>query len=192
MRILIVGAGALGGFYGALLARAGNDVTILARGAALDALRQSGLTLESAQYGSFAQPVAVVSDAAAAGEIDLIFFAVKAYDLDAAAAQIAPLVHDGVTLLAVQNGIEHPQQLAAHVGQARCSRPWSMFPPPSPHRAPSPRWVVPGCCKSGIPAHLTRNGWSALPPCFAMPGCRSKPIRISGRSSGANSPPFAR
>ncbi len=52
-----------------------------------------------------------------AGAIDLIFFAVKAYDLDATARQIAPLVNDGVTLLAVQNGIEHPQQLAAHVGE---------------------------------------------------------------------------
>lgn len=116
MRILIVGAGALGGFYGAQLARAGNEVTVLARGAALDAVRQSGLTLDSAQYGSFSQPVTVVSDGAAAGEVDLIFFAVKAYDLDTAAVQIAPLVHKGVTLLAVQNGIEHPHQLAGYVG----------------------------------------------------------------------------
>jgi 2-dehydropantoate 2-reductase len=116
MRILIVGAGALGGFYGAQLARAGNEVTVLARGAALDAVQKSGLTLDSAQYGRFSQPVTAISDAAAAGEVDLIFLAVKAYDLDAAAAQIAPLVHEGVTLLAVQNGIEHPQQLADYVG----------------------------------------------------------------------------
>jgi 2-dehydropantoate 2-reductase len=117
MRVLIVGAGALGGFYGALLARAGNEVTVLARGAALEAVRDRGLTVDSAAYGSFSQPVVVIADPADAGEVDLIFFAVKAYDLDATARQIAPLVRQGVTLLAVQNGIEHPRQLAAHVGE---------------------------------------------------------------------------
>ncbi len=118
MRILIVGAGALGGFYGALLARAGNEVTVLARGAALEAVRDRGLTVESARYGSFTQPVKVISEPGDAGGHDLIFFAVKAYDLDATARQIAPSVTDGVTLLAVQNGIEHPQQLAGYVGEA--------------------------------------------------------------------------
>ena len=117
MRILVVGAGALGGFYGALLARAGNDVSVLARGAALDAVRDGGLTIESAKYGSFTQPVAAIADPSEAGEVELIFFAVKAYDLDATARQIAPMVRKGVTLLAVQNGIEHPQQLAAYVGE---------------------------------------------------------------------------
>lgn len=118
MRVLIVGAGALGGFYGGMLARAGNEVTVLARGSALDAVRASGLTVESTQYGSFALPVSVIADPSEAGDVDLIFFAVKAYDLDVTAQQIALLVHDGVTLLAVQNGIEHPQQLAAYVGEA--------------------------------------------------------------------------
>src|SRR4051812_48232446 len=110
MRILIVGAGALGGLYGALLAQAGNEVIVLARGAALDALRANGLTLESSKYGSFTAPVTVLADPVDAGEIDLIFFAVKAYDLESTARQIAPLVHDGVIVLAVQNGIEHPRQ----------------------------------------------------------------------------------
>jgi 2-dehydropantoate 2-reductase len=118
MRILIVGAGALGGFYGAMLARAGNEVTVLARGAALEALRANGLTIESARYGSFTQAVRVIADPDEADALDLVFFAVKAYDLDAAARQIAPLVTDGVTLLAVQNGIEHPRQLAGYVGEA--------------------------------------------------------------------------
>jgi 2-dehydropantoate 2-reductase len=118
MRILIAGAGALGGLYGALLARAGNDVTVLARGAALDALRANGLKLESSKYGTFTAPVNVISDPADAGEIDLIFLAVKAYDLESTARQIAPLVHDGVTVVAVQNGIEHPRTLAALLGDS--------------------------------------------------------------------------
>ncbi|MCA9860986.1 MAG: 2-dehydropantoate 2-reductase [Thermomicrobiales bacterium] len=118
MRILIVGAGALGGLYGALLARAGNEVTVLARGAALDTLRADGLTLESPRYGTFTQPVRAIPDPTDAGPVDLIFIAVKSYDLDAAAQQIVPLVHDGVTVVAVQNGIEHPRKLAAVVGDA--------------------------------------------------------------------------
>ncbi len=118
MRILVVGAGALGGFYGAMLARSGHEVTVLARGAALEAARAHGLRVESAAYGRFAQPVTVVSDPSDVGNVDMIFLAVKAYDLDAAARQIAPLVTDGVTLLTVQNGIEHPWQLAEHVGEA--------------------------------------------------------------------------
>lgn len=117
MRVLIVGAGALGGFYGALLARAGNDVTVLARGATLDALRANGLTLASAPYGSSSEPVTVIADPSEAGEIDLIVFGVKAYDLESAARQIEPLVHDGVTVVAVQNGIEHPRRLADILGE---------------------------------------------------------------------------
>lgn len=117
MRILIVGAGALGGLYGAMLARSGNEVTVLARGAALDVLRSRGLTLESAKYGSFTVPVTVIGTPAEAGEVDLILFAVKAYDLESTARQIAPLVRGGVTVLTIQNGIEHPRQLAEILGE---------------------------------------------------------------------------
>ena len=117
MRILIVGAGALGGFYGGMLARSGADVTILARGATLDRLRENGLSVDSKQFGSFTLPVRTAASIDEIEAPDLIFFAVKAYDLDATARQIAPLVQEGVTLLAVQNGIEHPRQLAAYVGE---------------------------------------------------------------------------
>lgn len=118
MRILIVGAGALGGLYGTLLARAGHEVTVLARGVAVDTLRANGLTLESATFGSFSAPVTVIEDPAEAGETDLIFFAVKAYDLESTARQIAPLVREGVTVLTIQNGVEHPQKLADILGEA--------------------------------------------------------------------------
>lgn len=117
MRFLIVGAGALGGFYGALLGKAGHDVTVLARPTSADALRANGLTLESATYGSFSQPVRVVTEPVDAGDVDTIFFSVKAYDLDAAAQEIAPLVKDGTTVVTIQNGVEHPGRLAAHIGE---------------------------------------------------------------------------
>lgn len=119
MRILVVGAGALGGFYGGLLARSGADVTFLARGATLETLRRDGLAVESAKFGSFAMPVAATDDPGAAGPFDLVFLAVKAYDLEAAAHQIAPIVGPATTVLAVQNGIDHPQRLAAILGEGR-------------------------------------------------------------------------
>ena len=117
MRTLIVGAGALGGFYGALLAKAGNEVIVLARGATLDALHANGLTIISEKFGSITQPVTVIDNPTDAGSVDLIFFAVKAYDLERAARQIAPLVSDSTTVLSIQNGIEHPRRLAEIVGE---------------------------------------------------------------------------
>lgn len=116
MRILIVGAGALGGFYGGLLARSGEDVTFLARGATLDRLRSNGLTIESKQFGSYTMPVSTAASVDEIEAIDLIFFSVKAYDLEETARQIAPLVRNGTTVLAVQNGIDHPRRLAAMLG----------------------------------------------------------------------------
>jgi 2-dehydropantoate 2-reductase len=119
MRILIVGAGALGGFYGGLLARSGADVTFLARGATLDRLRASGLTVESKQFGSFTLPVSTAASVEELDTPDLVFFSVKAYDLEETARTIAPLVGEGTTVLAVQNGIDHPQRLAAILGEGR-------------------------------------------------------------------------
>src|SRR5215218_8028890 len=102
MRILIVGAGALGGFYGGLLARSGEHVTFLARGATLDRLRNAGLTVDSKQFGSFTLPVSTAASIDELETPDLILFSVKAYDLEETARQTEPLVRDGTTVLAVQ------------------------------------------------------------------------------------------
>ncbi|CAN5814544.1 2-dehydropantoate 2-reductase [soil metagenome] len=119
MNIVVMGAGSLGGFYGALLARAGNDVTFVARGKTLEALRTNGLTVNSKLAGVFTIPVTATDDIASLSPPDLIFLSVKAYDLEAAAQAIAPLVGRHTTVLTVQNGIDHPRRIARHIEQPR-------------------------------------------------------------------------
>jgi 2-dehydropantoate 2-reductase len=116
MRIAVVGAGGTGGYFGGLLARAGEDVTFIARGATLAALRAGGLTVESRVEGTFTVPVPATDDPAAVGPVDLVLFCVKAYDTVTAAGQIAPLVGPDTMILSVQNGIDNEGRIAAVVG----------------------------------------------------------------------------
>ncbi|MGT2424710.1 ketopantoate reductase family protein [Amnibacterium kyonggiense] len=109
MRIGIIGAGALGGTFAALLDRAGHDVVVTARGAQLDAIRDGGLRLDGG-YGDVLARVRAAEVLPAAP--DLALLAVKAQDAQAAAAQNAAAL-DGVPVVVVQNGLEGPQALAA-------------------------------------------------------------------------------
>ncbi len=84
MRIVVVGAGGTGGYFGGLLARAGQDVTFIARGSNLEAMRARGLTVESRLAGTFTLPVNATDNPSEVGPVDLILFCVKTYDLDAA------------------------------------------------------------------------------------------------------------
>jgi 2-dehydropantoate 2-reductase len=119
MNVVVVGAGSLGGFYGGLLARSGQDVTFIARGRTLEVLKTSGLTVSSKLAGNFTIPVAVTDEIASLSPPDLIFLGVKAYDLDAAARVVAPLVGMQTTVLAVQNGIDHPDRIARYIDKER-------------------------------------------------------------------------
>jgi 2-dehydropantoate 2-reductase len=112
MRIAVVGAGGTGGYFGGLLARAGDDVTFIARGAHLEALRTRGLTLESSLAGTFTVPVQATDDPRGVGPVDLILFCVKTYDTDAAAASVRPLIQPETTLLSLQNGVDNEERIA--------------------------------------------------------------------------------
>ena len=92
MRIAIVGAGGVGGYFGARLAAAGVDVTFLARGAHLEAMRSKGLTLRSVKGDLHLPRVSATDDPAAIGPADVVFFTVKLYDTEAAARLLLPLV----------------------------------------------------------------------------------------------------
>src|SRR4051812_35160212 len=92
MRIAVMGTGGLGGYYGAMLARAGHEVVCVARGAHLRAIRERGLTLRSAEAGAFTVPVAATDDPRTVAPVELVIVAVKSYDTDAAAAQLPPLL----------------------------------------------------------------------------------------------------
>jgi 2-dehydropantoate 2-reductase len=116
MHIAVVGAGGTGGYFGGLLARAGHEVTFLARGATLAALRDHGLTVKSGLHGPFTLPVAATDDPTAVGPVDLVLFCVKSYDTDAATALLPPLVGPDTAVLSVQNGVDNETRIASVIG----------------------------------------------------------------------------
>lgn len=118
MRVAVMGAGGLGGYYGAMLARAGADVHLIARGAQLEAICARGLTLKSPQ-ASFNVRVPATSDAAGCAPVDLVLFCVKAYDTAAAAQQVRPVVGPQTTVLTLQNGVENVAPIGAALGRER-------------------------------------------------------------------------
>jgi 2-dehydropantoate 2-reductase len=115
--VAVIGAGGIGGFYGGLLARAGHDVSFLARGAHLEAIRQRGLRVQSATFGTFEVQGPASDRAEDLQPADLVLFAVKTYDLEAAAHSARQLLAPETSLLTFQNGVDAPDQVAAIVGE---------------------------------------------------------------------------
>ncbi|MCC6341360.1 MAG: 2-dehydropantoate 2-reductase [Bryobacterales bacterium] len=104
MRFLIAGAGAIGGYIGARMARAGQDVTLLARGAHLEAMRRSGVRVLSGE-GDFEARPRVIGSLEEAGEADVIILGVKAHGLTALAPQLKPLIGERTIVVSAQNGV---------------------------------------------------------------------------------------
>lgn len=117
MRFGFIGAGAVGGYYAALLSRAGYEVAVVARGAHLDAIRRSGLRVASGAVGEFTAKVAAASDASRVGPVDVAILATKTYDNDTALPSLRGLVGPATTVLTLQNGVDSAEQVAAAVGQ---------------------------------------------------------------------------
>ena len=113
MKIVIIGAGGVGGYFGGRLAHAGSDVTFIARGQQLAALRQRGLEIQSALGNIHVNPVQAVADPASLGAADVVIFAVKLWDLPDAVRAAALLVGPQTALIAVQNGVEKDEILRA-------------------------------------------------------------------------------
>jgi 2-dehydropantoate 2-reductase len=106
MKILIIGSGGVGGFYGAKLVQAGHDVTFVARGAHLQAMQQTGLHIESDSGDGLALPkVNAIEDFRAVRHPDLVLIAVKLWDLKDIAAQLKDVVGPSTTVLSLQNGV---------------------------------------------------------------------------------------
>lgn len=118
MRIAVVGSGGVGGYFGGRLAAAGADVTFLARGAHLEAMRARGLRLDSPKGNLHLPRVKAESDPAAVGPADVVFFAVKLYDTAGALAMLPPLVGPGTIVVGFQNGVETVDTLTRAVGAA--------------------------------------------------------------------------
>ena len=120
MKIAVMGPGGIGGYIGARLAEAGEEVHLIARGAHLTAIRRNGLTLKS-PHGDTTQSVAATSDPADIGPADVILFTVKLPDAETAAAALAPMVAPDTRIVSLQNGIDSRSILARHVPEPQIS-----------------------------------------------------------------------
>jgi len=115
MKILVLGAGAVGGFFGGRLAEAGADVTFLVRPRRADQMAERGLVVKS-PFGDIAKDVPTVLSASDGGPYDLVLLTCKAYDLDTALDTIAPAMERGAAVLPMLNGMAHLDALDARFG----------------------------------------------------------------------------
>jgi 2-dehydropantoate 2-reductase len=116
MRIAVFGAGAVGGYFGARLAAAGHDVVFIARGRHLEAIRKTGLRIESPNGDLTIHPAQVTDDPASVGPADYLMFAVKLFDTETIAHACRPMVGPDTTVLALQNGVETEEILGRILG----------------------------------------------------------------------------
>jgi 2-dehydropantoate 2-reductase len=120
MRVLVMGSGGVGGYFGGILAKAGNDVVFTARGAHLEAMQRNGLTLIDRGETTLLKPVtAVRMPEEAGGTFDLVLFTVKTYDTTGAAEAIKPVVGPTTTVLPLQNGVDAIDEIGSVVGKDR-------------------------------------------------------------------------
>src|SRR5919199_3319276 len=106
MRIGVMAAGAVGGYFGARLAAAGHDVVFFARGAHLAAIREHGLKVESVHGNLHLADVSATDDPASVAPVDIVLFAVKLWDTERAAESLRPIVKANTRVITLQNGID--------------------------------------------------------------------------------------
>ena len=117
MRIAVMGTGGVGGYFGGLLARNGEDVTFIARGKHLEAMQRDGLRVESV-HGDFVVPkVQATHDPSSVGPVHLVIFATKTYQLDDAARAMKPLIGPETGVVPLHNGVDAAERTAAIVGE---------------------------------------------------------------------------
>jgi 2-dehydropantoate 2-reductase len=117
MKVAVIGAGAVGGYYGARLAQAGHDVTFIARGASLEAIRANGFRVRTGS-GDFVAQVRAEADPSRVGPADFVIFAVKTYSSQGAIPLVPPLLGPATAVLSLQNGVDSADELSAVVGPA--------------------------------------------------------------------------
>jgi 2-dehydropantoate 2-reductase len=118
VKIAVIGAGGLGGYFGGRLALGGHDVHFVARAAHLAAIRADGLRVRSVR-GDFRLPperAPATDDPGSIGPCEVVLFTVKSFDTDAAAPALAPLLTPETAVISLQNGIDNEERLAGHIG----------------------------------------------------------------------------
>jgi 2-dehydropantoate 2-reductase len=116
MRIAVVGAGGVGGGFGAALAKAGADVTFIARGAHLAAMKNQGLKVQGGRGETHLVPTQATDDPASVGTVDIVLFCVKLWDVESAGAHIKPLIGADTAVIPLQNGIDAAERLIPILG----------------------------------------------------------------------------
>jgi 2-dehydropantoate 2-reductase len=116
MRIAVMAAGAVGGYFGGRLAAAGHEVAFIARGAHLAAIREHGLKIESVRGDLHLKDVQATSDPASVGAVDIVLFAVKLWDTEIAAEAARPLLGPATRVITLQNGVDSVERVAPILG----------------------------------------------------------------------------
>lgn len=119
MKIAVIGAGGVGGYFGGRLAEAGHDVTFVVRGATLRALKENGLRVSSIDGDFTISPASATDDASSLGPVDVVLLAVKAWQVEEAARLALPLLGSDTAVVPLQNGIDAPEVIAPIVGAER-------------------------------------------------------------------------
>jgi 2-dehydropantoate 2-reductase len=117
MRIAVIGAGGVGGGFGAALAKAGADVTFIARGTHLAAMKNQGLKVEGGRGETHLVPTRATDDPASIGKVDIVLFCVKLWDVESAGQQIKPLIGPDTAVIPLQNGIDAAERLVPILGR---------------------------------------------------------------------------
>src|SRR5260370_23978128 len=117
MRIAVIGTGGIGGPYGASFAKAGADVTFVARGAHLAAMRENGLKIEGDRGETLVRPAQATDDIAGIGPVDYVLLCVKLWDVESAGEQIRPIVGPGTAVVPLQNGVDSAERLVPILGR---------------------------------------------------------------------------
>jgi 2-dehydropantoate 2-reductase len=117
MRIAVIGAGGVGGGFGAALAKAGADVTFLARGAHLAAMKSVGLKVSGSRGDTHLVPTKATDDPAEIGQVDVVLFCVKLWDVESAGERIKPLIGAKTAVIPLQNGIDAAERLIPILGK---------------------------------------------------------------------------
>ncbi|QOZ27499.1 2-dehydropantoate 2-reductase [Bradyrhizobium sp. CCBAU 51753] len=117
MRIAVVGAGGVGGGFGAALAHAGADVTFIARGAHLAAMQSEGLKVQGGRGETHLMPTKATADPAEVGPVDIVLFCVKLWDVESAGQHIKPMVGPNTAVIPLQNGVDAPDRLIPILGR---------------------------------------------------------------------------
>jgi len=116
MRIAVMGSGGVGGGFGAALAKAGADVTFIARGAHLAAMKGQGLKIEGGRGETHLVPTQATDDPSSIGPVDFVLFCVKLWDVESAGQHIKPLIGPNTAVIPLQNGIDAPDRLIPILG----------------------------------------------------------------------------